>query len=56
MTVVIRYVGTKSTEEVKDVTYFWQDTNHFYLILKEGGKEKNRTYYRRNVRLHCIKE
>lgn len=56
MTVVIELKESKKQEEVKDVICFWQDTNHFYLIFKKDGKEKSRTYYRRNVKLRCVKE
>jgi hypothetical protein len=48
MTVVVEYKGSKHQEEVKDVINFWQDTNHFWLKLKNDCA---RTFFRRNVRL-----
>ena len=48
MTVVVEYKGSKKREEVKDVINFWQDTNHFWLKLKDDNA---RTFFRRNVRL-----
>ena len=48
MKVVVEYKDSKKQEEVKDVINFWQDTNHFWLKLKNGGA---RTFFRRNVRL-----
>ena len=48
MTVVVEYKGSKKQEEVKDVINFWQDTNHFWLKLKNDCA---RTFFRRNVRL-----
>lgn len=48
MTVVVEYKGSKKQEEVKDVINFYQDTNHFWLKLKNDGA---RTYFRRNVGL-----
>lgn len=48
MTVVVEYKGSKKREEVKDVINFWQDTNHFWLKLKNDNA---RTFFRRNVRL-----
>ena len=48
MTVVIKHKRSGTEEEVADVINFWQDTNHFWLKLKNDNA---RTFFRRNVRL-----